>query len=119
MLKYRIALRKAVPFVLAAIALAVSSSALAKDFTIYDRQIQLMKDVNQAQKTNELTDKEAHKLRKKLSIVARKKRKMLKKDDESQLSTANRIELEKDLNDISVEIKKLSLEKRVEAQKQK
>lgn len=119
MLNYRATLRKTVPIVLAAISLAVSTSALAKEFTIYDRQIQLMKDVNQAQKTNELTDKEAHKLRKKLSMVARKKRKMLKRDDESTLSTANRIELEKDLNDISVEIKKLSLEKRVESQKEK
>ncbi|MCA9814437.1 MAG: hypothetical protein KC652_04930 [Cyanobacteria bacterium HKST-UBA01] len=116
---FKATLRKAVPLLLAAISLAVSSAAMAKDFTIYDRQIQLMKDVNQAQKTSELTGKEAHKLRKKLAVVARKKRKMLKKDDESQLSTANRIELEKDLNDISVEIKKLSLEKRVEAQKQK
>lgn len=112
-------LRRAISVVMVASSFAVSSSVLAKDFTIYDRQVQLMKDVNQAQKTNELTDKEAHKLRKKLASVARKKRKMLKKEDESQLSTANRIELEKDLNEISVEIKKLSLEKRVEIQKQK
>ncbi len=91
----------------------------AKEMSIRDRQTQLMKDVNKAQKSNELTDKEAHKMRKRLAQVARKKTKMLRKAKDAGLSTDNKVTLEKDLNAISIEIKKLMLEKRVEAQKAK
>lgn len=95
----------------------ILEGAHAKEFTIRDRQKQLMKDVNKAQKSNELTDKEAHKMRKKLAQVARKKTKMLRKANGAGLSTDNKVALEKDLNAISIEIKKLMLEKRVDAQK--
>ena len=95
------------------------SSADAKKYTIYDRQVKLMQIVNKAQKDNQLTEKEAHKMRKKLASIARQKKKMIRKNDENTLSNENKVKLEKELNDISLEIKKLMLEKRVEAQKKK
>ena len=58
-------------------------------------------------------------MRKRLAQVARKKTKMLRKAKDAGLSTDNKVTLEKDLNAISIEIKKLMLEKRVEAQKAK
>lgn len=97
----------------------LAGSVEAKQFSIFDRQKQLMKDVNKAQKSNQLTDKEAHKMRKKLAQVARKKTKMLRKSKGAGLSSSNKVTLEKDLNSISLEIKKLMLQKRVEAQKAK
>ncbi|MCA9815349.1 MAG: hypothetical protein KC652_09545, partial [Cyanobacteria bacterium HKST-UBA01] len=89
---------------------------------IWQRQKALMTNINQGQKNNQLTDKEAKSLRKKLSAVSKKKAKMQRDADGGKLSSENVIELEKDMNDISVEIKKLRLEKRVkvlEKQKEK
>lgn len=95
---------------------------MAQTMTIWQRQKALMTNINQGQKNNQLTDKEAKSLRKKLSAVSKKKTKMKQDAEGGKLSSENVIELEKDLNDISVEIKKLRLEKRVkvlEKQKEK
>jgi hypothetical protein len=51
----------------------VSSNA---DWTTYQRQVNLMKRINQAQKTNELTLKEARHFRKELSKIAIEKQKL-------------------------------------------
>lgn len=96
--------------------------SMAETMTIWQRQKALMTNINQGQKNNQLTDKEAKSLRKKLSAVSKKKAKMQRDANGGKLSSENVIELEKDMNDISVEIKKLRLEKRVkvlEKQKEK
>jgi len=87
--------------------------ANAKEWTINERQDQLMKDINEAQKKNDLTDKEAKKLRAHLADVARKEVKMRGKVSSGKLSDADKATLEADLNGVSVDIKKLALEKRV------
>ncbi len=89
-------------------------TVMAKTWTIVERQEALMKEVNEGQKGKELTLKEAKKLRKELANLARKKAKMKAKSEET-LTKENKLELEGDLNNISVEIKKLKLEKRAEA----
>lgn len=97
-------------------------AGMAETMTIWQRQKALMTNINQGQKNNQLTDSEAKSLRKKLSAVSKKKTKMKRDAEDGKLSSENVIELEKDLNDISVEIKKLRLEKRVkvlEKQKEK
>ncbi len=88
--------------------------AIGKEWTIEERQNQLMKDVNAGQKAKALTDKEAKKLRGDLADVARRKKKLETKT-KGALSAKDKAKLESDLNDISVEIKKLQLEKRVES----
>ena len=94
----------------------IASSAIsveAKEWTVAERQAKLMQDINTAQKNNDLTAKEAKKLRSRLADVCRMKRK--KKDKADGVITEDaRIDLEKDLNGISTDIKKLSLEKRVQ-----
>lgn len=98
------------------------AGSMAETMTIWQRQKALMTNINQGQKNNQLTDKEAKSLRKKLSAVSKKKAKMQRDADGGKLSSENVMELEKDMNDISVEIKKLRLEKRVkvlEKQKEK
>lgn len=97
---------------------SASQAYSAGEYTIYDRQKKLMEEVNQGQKTSQLTVKEAHKLRKKLAGIARKKRSMKRKSEDKSLSIDDKIALEKDLNGVSVEIKKLMLEKRVDALKE-
>lgn len=97
-------------------------AGMAETMTIWQRQKALMTNINQGQKNNQLTDSEAKSLRKKLSAVSKKKTKMKRDAEDGKLSSENVIELEKALNDISVEIKKLRLEKRVkvlEKQKEK
>lgn len=91
----------------------------AKEWTINERQDQLMKDINEAQKKNELTDKEAKKLRSRLADVARREVKMRGKKSSGSLADADKAILEADLNKVSVDIKKLALEKRVDVAKAK
>ncbi len=88
--------------------LPVDSRPIIKD----EGQAKLMQQINAGQKDNQLTVKEANKLRKDLSHVARKKAKMLGKTNR-KLSEQDRAELISDLNDISNNIHKLELEKRV------
>lgn len=96
----------------------VGDSACAKEWTINARQDQLMKDINAAQKKKELTDKEAKKLRSDLADVARKEAKLRGKNNK-QIPVEDQAKLEKSLNTISVDIKRLALEKRVDAAKAK
>lgn len=91
-------------------------SAKGKTWTVEMRQDKLMQDINIAQQHKELTDKEAKKLRSRLSDVARKKKKFRteNKSTGEKLTAENNKELEEDLNKISSDIKKYQLEKRVE-----
>ena len=107
--------------VVCALALALSSffstflSVEAKEWSIDDRQQALMQQINEGQKANELTVKEAKKLRKDLANLAKKKANMkAKAENNNTLTKENQTELEGDLNKISVEIQKLKLEKRVQ-----
>lgn len=88
--------------------LQVCSKAIIKD----EGQAKLMREINAGQKANQLTVKEANKLRKDLAHVARKKAKMLSKTNR-KLSDEDRAELISSLNDISNNVHKLELEKRV------
>lgn len=92
--------------------------AFAKEWTINERQDQLMKDINAAQKKKELTDKEAKKLRGDLADVARKEAKLRGKNNK-QIPVEDLAKLEKALNGVSVAIKELALEKRVDVAKDK
>ncbi len=95
--------------------LPLSIDAKGKTWSLEDRQEQLMKDINEGQKNKGLTVKEANSLRKDLSNVSRKKVKFRKENKGSRLLTEdNKASLEKDLNDISVQVKKLELEKRAQ-----
>ena len=88
----------------------------AKEWTVDQRQQSLMMQINEGQKANELTVKEAKSLRKSLADLAKKKAKMKNKNGKS-LSKDNELALEGDLNKISVEMQKLKLEKRVQTTK--
>lgn len=111
-----------VAIVPALIALAMiiggGDGAQAKEWTINERQDQLMKDINAAQKKKELTDKEAKKLRSDLADVARKEAKLRGKNNK-QIPVEDLAKLEKALNTVSVDIKQLALEKRVDVAKEK
>ncbi len=78
-------------------------------------QAKLMQQINAGQKYKQLTVKEANRLRKDLANVARKKAKMLNKTNR-KLTDDNRAEIIGDLNNISNDIHKLELEKRVKSQ---
>lgn len=95
-----------------------TSPALAKEWTVNERQDQLMKDINEAQKKKDLTDKEAKNLRSDLADVARTEAKIKAKNND-KIPAGDKAKLEGMLNDVSVRIKQLSLEKRVaEAKKE-
>jgi len=95
-------------------AAGTAMSSGAKSFTIDDRQLALMQEINKGQKAKELTVKEAQKLRKALAKLANKKTKMKAKN--KTLTSENQTELEADLNSISVDVQKLKLEKRTQVQ---
>lgn len=87
--------------------------AKGKIWTVEARQAQLMKDINEGQKGAQLTKKEADRLRSDLADISRKKKKFRNKTNTTVLTAEQKSELEGDLNTISVNIKKLKLEKRV------
>jgi len=100
-------------FLVLSFALFAPSEAIAKTWTIDERQEQLMKDINAAQEKKALTTKEGDKLRKMLANVSKKKNKW-KTDKTRDLTEDEKLKLEGDLNKISVQIKALQLEKRTE-----
>lgn len=87
-------------------------NGLAKTYTVEDRQLKLMEEINAAQRANQLTVKEAKKLRKDLADVARDKKSMLAKG-KGKLSDDDSAKLESELNDVSNKLLKLQLAKRV------
>lgn len=115
-MKTRVAL---IPVLIAFTALVgTGDGASAKEWTINERQDQLMKDINAAQKKKDLTDKEAKKLRGDLADVARKEAKLRGKNNK-QIPVEDLAKLEKALNEVSVDIKQKALEKRVDLAKDK
>jgi uncharacterized protein YdeI (BOF family) len=93
----------------------ISMPALAEEkvWTIDTRANELMHRINEGQKAQELTVKEAKKLRGDLADIAHRK-KMMKGDNDGKVSPEDRNKIEGDLNKVSEKIKKLELEKRVE-----
>ncbi|MBI5174226.1 MAG: hypothetical protein HY986_15190 [Candidatus Melainabacteria bacterium] len=62
---------------LTALSLCTNATSSAKEWTTYERQVNLMKRINAAQKSKLLTVRQAKDLRKDLSKIAVKKRKIL------------------------------------------
>lgn len=94
-------------------------NAEAKTMSIWERQKALMADINRGQKSKQLTVDEAKGLRQDLAAIARKKAKMLRDNEDGELTSNNVIDLEESLNNVSVDIKKLRLEKRVKVLEKK
>ena len=86
----------------------------AKQWTVYERQVELRKRVEKGYKANELTEKEAKKLNDRLDDIVRDADKMKSKNGD-KLSYKDQGKLEKRLNAISLVIQKYELKKRVEA----
>lgn len=106
-----------IPVLIALVALLGNGDgASAKVWTINERQDQLMRDINAAQKKKALTDKEAKGLRKALAGVARKEAK-LRGNNNKEIPVDEKAKLEGALNKVSVDIKRLALEKRVDVAK--
>jgi len=85
--------------------------AQSKTATTDEGQAKLMQEVNAGQKSNQLTPKEAEKLRKDLSHVAHNKAKMLAKSDR-KLDAADTATLKSNINQVSDKIQKREQEKR-------
>lgn len=92
----------------------LTSPVEGKTWTIDERQVQLMQDINAGQKRKELTLKEAKSLRKALANVARDKKQLKAKTQNGKLTAENNSQLEADLNKVSEDLKKYQLEKRVD-----
>jgi hypothetical protein len=86
----------------------------AKHYTITQRQEMLNKEVTAGLKANELTLKEANKLKDRLTDVTNHIAKM-KEKNAGKLSYKDEGKVEKDLNAISVDMQKEKLEKRVQS----
>lgn len=89
-----------------------AAPAKSKSSVVESRQAQLMKDINYYQKSKELTDKQANKLRKALAKVARKKTKAKRKDNTKVVDDETKSDLMVDLDEISADIKKYRDENR-------
>ncbi|MDZ4837184.1 MAG: hypothetical protein SGJ27_25645 [Candidatus Melainabacteria bacterium] len=89
------------------------SSADAKKYTIYQRQVALKARIAKAERSKELTFKEAKNYREDLADIQEDKEKMISKNN-GKLSYEDENRLEKKLNSISASIMKKKLEKRVD-----
>lgn len=96
------------------ILLSVGPALAKKQWTITQRQVALTREVDAGLKANELTLKEANKLRDRLADVVARGEKMKAKNG-GKLSYEDEGKLEKDLNGISDDIHKKKLQKRVTA----
>lgn len=95
------------------ISVVPAASAKSKKWTVEERQFQLMQDINKGQKSNQLTLKEARKLRGELADIAKHKTDMKAKNND-RLTPDNQQKLEEELNDVSNRIHECELKKRVE-----
>jgi len=94
-------------------ALGPGLPATSKKLPPDEGQAKLMQEVNAGQKSNQLTVKEANKLRQDLAHVARKKAKMIAKNG-GKLNIADTTKLKTDINDINDNLQRLELEKRTQ-----
>lgn len=94
--------------------LDAQAKASKKEWTTYQRQVNLMKRINSAQKQGLLTNKEAKELRKDLSKIAVKKQKLRDSHDLSKQSEAQD-KIEKRLTKTSKKINETKLENQSDA----
>ena len=99
---------------LAAGAISALPSLAKRPITITQRQEALQRDISKDEKSNELTKKEADGLRSDLQDIANKINKMKAKNG-NKLAYKDEGKIEKDLNGVSLHLKKLELNKRVDA----
>ena len=88
-------------------------SANAKKWTIYERQVKLVKEIDAGKKSGDLTLEESTDLKAREGKISDKIEKMKNKNG-GKLSYADENKIEKDLNHLSLLIQKHKLEKRVE-----
>jgi hypothetical protein len=100
---------------IAAITLFQLDEAIAKSrhWTITDRQVALSSKVTAGEKSNELTKKEADKFRSRLQDVDERINKAKAKNG-GKLSYKDQGKIESALNDISIDLQKKQLAKRVQ-----
>lgn len=98
--------------VLALASLSIGSVE-AKKWTVTQRQERLSSEIDSAYRANQLTLKEADKLKGEVLRIAEREQKMKVKNG-GKLSYENTNDLEKDLNSLSVKLHKKVLEKRVQ-----
>lgn len=102
--------------VLASLLVCFSVSALdaqAKKWTIYERQVQLNKEIDQGIKSGDLTSKEGEKLKNEAADISERIAKAKNKND-GKISVPDQSKIEKDLNKLSLNIQKKKLQKRVQ-----
>jgi len=92
--------------------LALPGALAEEKWTIDSRAAKLMQEINEGQKSGQLTVKEAKKLRKELADIAHRKH-VEKGDNSGKISPKFRQKIEGDLNRVSSKIHELELEKRV------
>ena len=92
--------------------LALPAALAEAKWTIDSRAAKLMQEINEGQKSGQLTVKEAKKLRGELAEIAHRKHEE-KGDNSGKISPKFRQKIEGDLNKVSTKIHKLELEKRV------
>lgn len=92
--------------------LVVPGDAIAKKYTIYQRQVILRDRINRAEKAKELTFKEAKDLREDLGDIQNRKINMMNNNN-GKLAYDDETDLEQDLNKVSATIHKWKLNKRV------
>lgn len=103
----------------AVLCIAQNLPAMAADekLTTYQRQVNLMKRINEAQKNKQLTVKQAKGLRKDLSKIAVKKDKIRNKNASGKFDSDDAPDVEERLTETSEKIEKLkqeNLENKVE-----
>jgi septal ring factor EnvC (AmiA/AmiB activator) len=91
-----------------------TADAAKKKWTIYERQVDLQKRIEKGEKSNELTKKEADKLRDRMADIKDRVEKWTAKNG-GKLTYKDQGKIEKDLNKVSTDLTKWSLEKRLDA----
>lgn len=94
-------------------AVMLGAAGASAKMTVYDRQVALKAEIDKAEKTKELTEKEATRFRERLDDINARKEKMLSKNG-NKLSYKDTTKIEKSLNSVSVDLQKKRLEKRVQ-----
>lgn len=91
----------------------IAAPVEAKKWTIYEREVQLSKEIDAGQKSGDLTLKEADGLRSDAKDIKDTIEKMKQKNG-GKLSVKNENDLERQLNKLSLKIQKKKLDKRVQ-----
>jgi hypothetical protein len=112
LMRYLKPLAAAVGLSLISISILTSPATAKRPYTITERIETFQKDIARDQKTGDLTKKEADDLRDSLSKVNEKITKMKSKNG-GKLSYKDEGKIEKELNDVSLDLKKRELNKRV------